>query len=112
VEELREDCASDKLSRASQAGGQAAATREEQPGFMQTLFGSAAARPYRLWKLLHIGMCLRCALLVYLAWWFKERDKRKVERGAVLLDFALQHDSIHNGRRVTLRGEYGHGIPP
>ena len=71
LEELREDCASDKLSRASQAGGQAAATREEQPGLMRKLFGSAGARPYQLWKLLHIGMCLRCALLVYLAWRFK-----------------------------------------
>jgi len=71
LEELTEDCASDKLSRASQAGGQAAATREEQPGLMRKLFGSAGARPYRLWKILHIGMCLRCALLVYLAWRFK-----------------------------------------
>src|ERR1035441_222058 len=32
----------------------------------------------------------------------QERDKRKVERGAVLLDYALQHDSIHRSeeRRV------------
>lgn len=71
LEELREDCASDKLSRASQAGGQAAATPEEQPGLMRRLFGSAGARPYRLWQILHMGMCLRCALLVYLAWRFK-----------------------------------------
>ena len=71
LEELREDCASDKLSRASQAGGQAASTPEEQPGLMRKLFGSAGARPYRLWQILHIGMCLRCALLVYLAWRFK-----------------------------------------
>ena len=38
---------------------------------MRKLFGSAGAKPYRLWKILHIGMCLRCALLVYLAWRFK-----------------------------------------
>ena len=38
---------------------------------MRKLFGSPSARPYRLWKILHIGMCLRCALLVYLAWRFK-----------------------------------------
>ena len=71
LEELGEDPASGKLSRASQAGGQAAATREEHPGLMRKLFGSAGARPYRLWEIMHIGMCLRCALLVYLAWRFK-----------------------------------------
>lgn len=71
LEELREDCASDKLSRASQAGGPAAAAREEQPGWMQKLLGSAGARPYRVWKILHIGMCLRSTVLVYLAWRFK-----------------------------------------
>ncbi len=71
LEELREDSASGKLSRASQAGGQAAATPEEQPALMRKLFGSAGAKPYRLWEILHIGMCLRCALLVYLAWRFK-----------------------------------------
>ena len=38
---------------------------------MRKLFGSAGARPYRLWEILHIGICLRCALLVYLAWRFK-----------------------------------------
>ena len=38
---------------------------------MRKLFGPVGARPYRLWKLLHIGMCLRCAVLVYLAWRFK-----------------------------------------
>jgi len=71
LEELKEDRASDKLSRASQAGGQAAALREEQPRLMRKLFGSAGARLYRLWKIHHIGMCLRCAVLVYLAWRFK-----------------------------------------
>ncbi len=69
LEELREDSASGKLSHASQAGGQAAP--EERRALMRKLFGSPGARPYRLWKILHIGMCLRCALLVYLAWRFK-----------------------------------------
>jgi predicted Ser/Thr protein kinase len=71
LEELREDSASGKLARASQAGGQAAATREEQPALMRKLFGSTGTKPYRLWEILHIKMCLRCALLVYLAWRFK-----------------------------------------
>ena len=69
LEELREDSASVKLSHASQAAGQAAP--EEQHALMRKLFGSTAARPYRFWKIMHIGMCLRCALLVYLAWRFK-----------------------------------------
>jgi serine/threonine protein kinase len=67
LEELREDSASGKLSRASQA----AATPEEQPTLMRKLFGSAGAKPYRLWEILHIKICLRCALLVYLAWRYK-----------------------------------------
>ena len=69
LEELREDSASGKLSHAPQADGQAAP--EEQHALMRKLFGSPGARPYRLWKILHIGMCLRCVLLVYLAWRFK-----------------------------------------
>jgi hypothetical protein len=71
LEELREDRALDRLSRASLAGGQAVALREEQPGLMRKLFGSVGARRYRLWIIHHIGMCLRCALFVYLAWRFK-----------------------------------------
>jgi hypothetical protein len=59
------------VSRSSQAGGQSAATREERQGLMRKLLGSVAARPYRVWKIVHIGMSLRCALLVYLAWRFK-----------------------------------------
>jgi hypothetical protein len=38
---------------------------------MRTLLGSAGARPYRLWEILHLKACLRCALLVFLAWKFK-----------------------------------------
>jgi hypothetical protein len=71
LEELREDSVSRKLSRAPQAGGQAAATPEDRPSLMRKLFGSAGAKPYRLWKILHIGICLRCVLLLYLAWRFK-----------------------------------------
>jgi len=71
LEELREDVASANLSRAPQADGQATATPEEEPTLMRKLFGSVGAKPYRLWEILHIKMCLRCALLVYLAWRFK-----------------------------------------
>jgi tRNA A-37 threonylcarbamoyl transferase component Bud32 len=71
LEELREDRASDKLSRASLAGVEAAALREEQHGLMRKLFGSPGARPYRLWRIHHIGMCLRSVVFVYLAWRFK-----------------------------------------
>ena len=89
LEELREDSASGKLSHASQA----AATREEQPGMAGKLFGPADARPYRLWKLLHIGMCLRCALLVYLAWRFKSVTSGKWSTAlffSILLCSAIQ----------------------
>jgi len=71
LEELREDSASRKLSRAPQAGGRAAATPEEDPPLMRKLLGSAGATPYRLWEMLHIKMCLHCALLLYMAWRFK-----------------------------------------
>jgi len=71
LEELEEDFASGKLSRAPQASGQAAATPGQQPAFIRKIFGSAGARPYRLWQIHHIGICLRCAVLVYLAWRFK-----------------------------------------
>ena len=49
LEELGEDRASEKVSPAAQAG----------------------ARPYRLWQIHHVGICVRCAVLVYLAWRFK-----------------------------------------
>src|SRR5215472_3467299 len=71
LEELQEDSASANLSRAPQADGQATATPEEEPTLMRKLFGSVGAKPYRLWEILHIKMCLRCALLMYLAWRFK-----------------------------------------
>ncbi len=62
--ELREDSGSRKLLRAPQ-------TPEEKPALIRKLFGSAGARPYRVWQIHHIGICMRSALLVYLAWQFK-----------------------------------------
>ena len=38
---------------------------------MRKLFGAAGAKPYRLWEILHIKICLRSVLLVYLGWRFK-----------------------------------------
>src|SRR5437763_13028494 len=61
LEELRDDCESGKLPRTPQVGCKAAATPEEQPDLIRKLFGSAGARPYRLWQIHHIGICLRCA---------------------------------------------------
>jgi len=60
--ELREDSGSRKLSRA---------TPDEQPALIRKVFGSSGARPYRLWQIHHIGICLRCAMFVYLTWRFK-----------------------------------------
>jgi serine/threonine protein kinase len=45
--------------------------RKEPQSLMRTLLGSAGARPYRLWEILHLKACVRCALLVFLAWKFK-----------------------------------------
>ena len=44
---------------------------KEPQSLMRTFLGSAGARPYRLWEILHIKACIRCALLVFLAWRFK-----------------------------------------
>ena len=80
LEELRDDSASAKQSLPSKGNDQApardsdsvkAAKPEEPPALVRKLFGSAGPKPYRLWEILHIKMCLRCALLVYLAWRFK-----------------------------------------
>ena len=57
--------------RPAALGGQAGATPEEQPALIRKLFGPAGARPHRAWQIHHIGICVRCALLVYLAWRFK-----------------------------------------
>jgi hypothetical protein len=80
LEELRDDSASGKRSLASKGSDQApardsdsvkAAKPEEPPALVRKLFGSAGPKPYRLWEILHIKICLRCVLLVYLAWRFK-----------------------------------------
>jgi hypothetical protein len=49
----------------------AAAAGNEPQSLMRKLFGAAVAKPYRLWEILHLKACIRCALLVYLAWQFK-----------------------------------------
>jgi serine/threonine protein kinase len=80
LEELRGDSASGKRSLASKGSDQApagdsesvkTAKPEEPPALVRRLFGSAGLKPYRLWEILHIKICLRCVLLVYLAWRFK-----------------------------------------
>lgn len=72
LEELGEDAVSRNLPRALSAAGRAAATAQNEPALMRKLFGWAGTKPYRLWEILHIKMCLRCALLLYLAWRFKD----------------------------------------
>jgi hypothetical protein len=47
------------------------AAPKEPQSLMEKFLGAAGAKPYRLWELLHIKACIRCALLVYLAWQFK-----------------------------------------
>ena len=80
LEELRDDSASGKRSLTSKGSDQApardsdsvkTAKPEEPPALVRKLFGSAGPKPYRLWEILHIKICLRCVLLVYLAWRFK-----------------------------------------
>jgi serine/threonine protein kinase len=80
LEELRDDSASGKQSLASKGGDQAPARDsdsvkttkpEEQPALIRKLLGAAGSKPYRFWEILHIKICLRSVLLVYLAWRFK-----------------------------------------
>jgi hypothetical protein len=44
---------------------------ERRQSLIRKLLGSAGANPYRLWEILHIKMCIRSVLLVYLAWRFR-----------------------------------------
>jgi hypothetical protein len=44
---------------------------KEPQSLLRNLMGAAASRPYRLWEFLHVKACVRCALLVWLAWLFK-----------------------------------------
>jgi serine/threonine protein kinase len=50
---------------------------KEPPSLMQKFLGSTGAKPYRLWEILHLKACIRCALLVYLAWQFKTATNGK-----------------------------------
>jgi serine/threonine protein kinase len=107
LEELREYSASGKLS---QAVGQAAP--EGQPALMRKFFGSAGAKPYRLWEILHIKMCLRCALLMYLAWRFKNVTSGTWSLALFFSTLFLQHDSINHRRRPALCGRHGYPRVP
>jgi serine/threonine protein kinase len=80
LEELRDDSASGKPSLASKGSDPApardsdsvkATKPEEQPALARKLFGSASPKPYRVWEILHIKICLHCVLLLYLAWRYK-----------------------------------------
>jgi len=80
LEELRDDSTPGKQSPASKGSDQTPARDsdsvkttkpEEQPALVRKLFGSASPKPYRVWEILHIKICLHSALLLYLAWRFK-----------------------------------------
>jgi hypothetical protein len=60
------------------------AVQNEPPGLVRKLLGPMESRPYRLWEFLHFKACLRCAVLVYLAWRF-----RNVTTGIVSLVLLL-----------------------
>lgn len=79
LEELRDDSGSDQRSLDLKANYQAparhsdplgAAKPEEPPALVRRLFGSSGPKPYRLWEILHIKICLRSVALLYLAWRF------------------------------------------
>jgi hypothetical protein len=72
--------------RAADSDSVKSAATEAQPALMWKLFGSARFKPYRLWEILHIKMCLRCVLLVYLAWRFKNVTSG---RSSVTLFFSI-----------------------
>jgi serine/threonine protein kinase len=53
----------------------AAPARIEPRSLVRKLFGSTGPNPYRLWEILHLKACIRCTLLVFLAWQFRtDRD--------------------------------------
>lgn len=47
------------------------AVQNEPHGLVRKFLGPARSRPYRLWEFLHLKACIRCAVLVYLAWRFR-----------------------------------------
>ena len=111
LEELREDSASGKLSRASPSRrpggrdtGRTARLGAEafRIGGRQTI-PALANSPHR--DLFAVRLARLSGVAV------QKRDKRNVEPGAVFLDLPLLHDSINHGRRLTLCGQYGQRIP-
>jgi serine/threonine protein kinase len=48
-----------------------AAAREQSPSLLRSFLGSEGIKPYRLWEIMHMKMCIRSGLLVILAWWFR-----------------------------------------
>ena len=67
LEELREDSASERRLPASPP----ATLREHPPSLVRKLLGPKGLKPYRVWEILHIKICVRCAVLAYLAWRFQ-----------------------------------------
>jgi hypothetical protein len=51
--------------------GQRSAQPEGQQMLMRKFLGRLANNPYRLWEILHIKVCIRSVLLIYLAWRFR-----------------------------------------
>ncbi len=49
----------------------AGSAQKKSHGLLLKVLGSAESRPYRFWTFLHIKVCIRCAVLVYLAWRFR-----------------------------------------
>jgi hypothetical protein len=45
--------------------------QDEPHGIPRKFLGPAGSRPYLFWEFLHVNACIRCAVLVYLAWRFK-----------------------------------------
>jgi hypothetical protein len=61
------------------------ANQHELRGFARKMLGPMESRPYRIWEFLHFKACLRCAVLVYLAWWFRNVTTGKASLVLLLL---------------------------
>jgi serine/threonine protein kinase len=46
-------------------------SRKEPQSLVQSILDFIGGNPYRLWEILHLGICDGCILLVFLAWQFK-----------------------------------------
>jgi tRNA A-37 threonylcarbamoyl transferase component Bud32 len=62
------------------------AAQDERPGILRKLLGPVGSRPYLLWEFLHINACIRCALLIYLGWRFRNAT---TGRGSLILLFLV-----------------------